>query len=229
MAASDTRRTAAEALLGVSSFNLLDDRLQHAISDIAIRRHYEAEEIVFLEGEPCTGLHVVEEGWLKAIKMSPQGREQVLRFVGPAGVVNEVGVFAKTPNPATVVTLTASTLWVIDREAILALLEDYPQLAQRVVQRLARRVLHLVSLVEDLSLRTVEARLARYLLERADDQTLERERWATQAEMAARLGTVLDVLNRALHQLAREGLIDVQRHQIRILDQEGLRAKAGTD
>ncbi|MFW6082858.1 MAG: Crp/Fnr family transcriptional regulator [Chloroflexota bacterium] len=229
MAASGTRRTAAEALSAVSYFNLLDDHLQHAISDIAIRRHYEAEEVVFLEGEACTGLHVVEEGWLKAIKISPEGREQVLRFVGPAGVVNEVGVFAKTPNPATVVTLTASTLWVIDRDAMLALLEEYPQLAQRVVQRLARRVLHLVSLVEDLSLRTVEARLARYLLERADDQTLERERWATQAEMASRLGTVLDVLNRALHQLAREGLIDVQRHEIRILDQEGLRTRAGTD
>lgn len=229
MPAPDTRRAATEALSAVSYFNLLDDHLQHAISDIAIRRHYEAEEVVFLEGEPCTGLHVVEEGWLKAVKTSPEGREQVLRFVGPAGVVNEVGVFAKTHNPATVVALTDSTLWVIDRDAILALLEDYPQLAQHVVQRLARRVLHLVSLVEDLSLRTVEARLARYLLERADDQTLERERWATQAEMAARLGTVLDVLNRALHQLAREGLIDVQRHQIRILDQEGLRARAGTD
>jgi CRP/FNR family transcriptional regulator len=87
-------------------------------------------------------------------------------------------------------------------------------------------VLHLVSLVEDLSLRTVEARLARLLLERAERRTLERRHWATQAEMAARLGTVLHVVNRALQELAREGLIELDRHQIRILDAEGLKERA---
>ncbi len=208
---------------------MLDDHLQHAISEAAIQRHYEANEVVFLEREPCTGLHVVQEGWLKALKTSPEGREQVLRFVGPGEVVNEVGVFAHAQNPATVVALAPSTIWLIDRDAILKLLKDNPQLAQHVVQQLAQRVLHLVSLVEDLSLRTVEARLARYLVEQADQQTLQRRRWATQAEMAARLGTVLDVLNRTLHQLTREGLIEVERHQIRILDQAGLKVKAGID
>lgn len=87
-------------------------------------------------------------------------------------------------------------------------------------------MLHLASLAEDLSLRTVEARLARLLLERADEGTVRRRRWATQAEMAARLGTVLDVLNRALQQLANEGLIEVERHRIRIVDRDGLKAKA---
>jgi CRP/FNR family transcriptional regulator len=87
-------------------------------------------------------------------------------------------------------------------------------------------VLNLASLAEDLSLRTVEARLARLLLDRAEEDVLHRERWATQAEMAARLGTVLDVLNRALQQLSSERLIEVERHQIRILDREGLASKA---
>lgn len=226
---TDNRHPAAKALSAVPYFSMLDSHVQRAISEAAIRRGYHADEIVFLEGEPCTGLYVVEEGWLKTVKTSQEGREQVLRFVGPGQVVNEVGVFADTQNPATAVTLAPSTIWLINRDAILGLLEEYPQLAQRVVERLSRRVLHLLSLVEDLSLRTVEARLARYLLERADEQTLRRRRWATQTEMAARLGTVLDVLNRALHQLTRERLIEVERHQIQILDEEGLRVKAGLD
>jgi len=79
--------------------------------------------------------------------------------------------------------------------------------------------------VEDLSLRTVEARLARFLLEQATGGVLRRQRWATQAEMAARLGTVPDELNRALRSLAEEGLIQVKRHQIQILDRQGLEAK----
>ena len=55
---------------------------------------------------------------------------------------------------------------------------------------------------------------------------MQRRRWSTQAEMAARLGTVPDVLNRALRSLADEGLIQIQRQQIRILDREGLERKA---
>ena len=229
MARTGAPQAAAETLSAVSYLADLEASTMQAIVQAAVRRTYEADQVVFLEGDPCDGLYVVEDGWLKAVKTSPDGREQVLRFVGPGEVVNEIGVFARAHNPATAVTLAPTTIWMIDRDVILRLLEDYPRLAQHVVQSMAHRVLHLVSLVEDLSLRTVEARLARLLLERADEQTLHRQRWATQAELAARLGTVLDVLNRALHQLAREGLIEVQRHQIQILDRDGLRSKAMID
>ena len=207
-------------------FSALDGPTLDAVVKAAVRREYEADEIVFLEGEVCAGLYVVAEGWFKAIRMSPEGREQALRFVGPGEVFNEVGVFAGARNPATVVALEAGAVWLIDRGTIIHLLDAHPCLARSVVENLARRVLHLASLAEDLSLRTVEARLARLLLDRAEEDVLHRERWATQAEMAARLGTVLDVLNRALQQLSSERLIEVERHQIRILDREGLASKA---
>lgn len=87
----------------------------------------------------------------------------------------------------------------------------------------------LIRMVEDLSLRTIEARLARYLIEQSTEQLLSRPQWATQAEMANRLGTVPDVLNRALRSLAKDNLIRVERHQIQILDGEGLENRAGLD
>jgi len=213
----------------ISYFADLPTDLLDIVVRAAVRRTYEADETVFFEGEPSPGLHLVEDGWLKAVRTSTEGREQVLRFVGPGEVVNEVGVFADDRNPATVIALEPSTLWVIDRGTIHRLLDEYPELARRVIESLAQRVLHLVSLVEDLSLRTVEARLARRLVDQTKDRTLQRRPWATQTEIAARLGTVLDVLNRALHTLAREGLIEVDRDEIRILDREGLRAKAMID
>ncbi len=109
---------------------------------------------------------------------------------------------------------------------MLKLLETHPKLAQHVIGDLAERLLHMIKLVEDISLRSVEARLARFLLAQAADGEVQRRRWATQAEMAARLGTVPDVLNRALRKLGEEGLIEVARHQIRILDLEGLKLRA---
>lgn len=219
-------RSAYDVLSSVPYFCALDEATLDAVVQVAVRREYKADEIVFLEGEPCAGLHVVAEGWFKAVRMSPEGREQALRFVGPGEVFNEVGVFASARNPATVVALEAGTVWLIDPDTIVRLLDRHPRLGRSVVENLAQRVLHLASLAEDLSLRTVEARLARLLLDRAEEGMLRRERWATQAEMAARLGTVLDVLNRALQQLVSEGLIEVERHQIRILNREGLKARA---
>jgi CRP-like cAMP-binding protein len=199
------------------------------VASTATRRSYDAEQVVFLEGEASSGLCIVQEGWLKAIKIAPDGREQILNFLGPSEVFNAVAVFAGDSNPATVIALEPSTIWIIQRETMLRLLDDHPPLARAVIQDLASRVLHLIQLVEDLSLRTVEARLARLLLEQAQTGILPRQRWATQSEMAARLGTVPDVINRALRSLAQSGLIKVERHQIQILDEEGLERRAGLE
>jgi CRP/FNR family transcriptional regulator len=220
--------TAPNVILTLSAvpyFADAESETLQAVAQAAICRHYGAGEMVFLEGEPSAGLYVVQEGWLKSVKMSPAGREQIVRFVGPGEAFNELGVLAGTPNQVTVIALEPCAVWIIRREALLALLEADRHLASIITQNLARRALHLLSLVEDLSLRTVEARLARLLLQ-AEEATLHRRPWATQSEMAARLGTVPDVLNRALRKLADEGLIRVARHQIQILDAEALEARA---
>jgi CRP/FNR family transcriptional regulator len=216
-------------LSAVPYFAELDPATLQTVAQAAIRREYETGQVVFLEGEPCAGLCVVQDGWLKVVKLSPDGREQVLRIVSAGETFNEVSVFTTAPNPATVVALEPSTVWIIQRQVMLQLLDQHPGMARRILQNLAEHVLYLVSLIEDLSLRTVEARLARHLLERASAGKLRRHRWATQAEMAARLGTVLEVLNRALQGLVTEGLIEVERHQIRIVDRGGLKARAMLD
>ena len=130
------------------------------------------------------------------------------------------------PNPVTILALESTDLWFIARESLTLLQERYPGLTRVIARNLARRVLALVDLVEDLSLRTVEMRLARQLLTNAQGNAVQREAWATQAEISARLGTVTYVLNRTLRGLEEEGLIRVERDEITILDVEGLAARA---
>ena len=225
---SDLQRT-TELLSSIAYFETLDSPTLQSVVRATLQRSYDAGQIVFLEGEPSGGLCVVQSGWLKAFKMSPDGREQVLDFLGPGKAFGAVGVFASAVNPATIIALEPSTIQIIQRNIMLQLLEDHPDLAHAVIQDLAKRVQHLLQLVEDLSLRTVESRLARLILEQVQTDTLPRQRWATQAEMAARLGTVPDVINRALRSLAQDGLIQVERHQIQILDKGALEARAGLD
>jgi CRP-like cAMP-binding protein len=224
---ADVIPDAMHLLSAVPYFAALDESLLRALAQAALERRYASGQIVFLEGEPCAGLYVVQEGWLKSFKLSLDGREQVIRFVGPGEAFNEVGVLAGTANQVSVAALEPATVWIVQRDVLLQGMDRHPSLSRAVAQSLAQRVLHLLALVEDLSLRTVEARLARLLLEQAQEGVLSRQQWTTQAQMAARLGTVLDVVNRALQKLANDGLIRVSRHQIVILDQEGLQEVAG--
>jgi CRP/FNR family transcriptional regulator len=216
-------------LKSVSYFAALDASSLQLVARSATRRVFDAGQVIFLEGEPCAGLYVVERGWLKVIKIGMDGREQVLQMLGPGDACNAISVFTTAPNQATVIALEASQVWLVRREPLLHMLDEHPALARQVVKDLAGRVMHLVQMVEDLSLRSVEARLARLLLELAEDETIQRRRWATQAEMAARLGTVPDVVNRALRKLAAAGLIFVERQQIQILDRTRLRVIAQVD
>jgi CRP-like cAMP-binding protein len=209
-------------LKAVSYFSDLDEASLKQVAQSAIRRAYDAGQVILLEGEPCSGLYIVEHGWLKAVKIGVDGREQVLQTLGPGEVFNAISVFTDAPNQATVTALETSQVWIVQRDILLSMIDKYPALARQVVKDLAGRVMYLVRMVEDLSLRPVEARLARLLLEQMEGDTVPRQRWATQAEMASRLGTVPDVFNRALRKLAEAGMIHVERHQIRVLDKKGL-------
>lgn len=217
-----TLQNTINLLKAVSYFSSMDGAALKLVAQSAIRRVYDAGQVILLEGEPCVGLYIVESGWLKAVKIGLDGREQVLQTLGPGEVFNAVSVFTDAPNQATVTALETSRVWIIQREVLLSMIDQHPTLARQVVKDLAGRVMHLVRMVEDLSLRSVEARLARLLLEQAEGKTVQRQRWATQAEIAARLGTVPDMVNRALRKLAEAGMIHVERHQIQILDKEGL-------
>lgn len=222
MSVVESHHNPREILQAVSYFASLDAAALSQVARAAIRRVYHAGQVVFLEGEPCSGLYIVERGWLKVVKIGLDGREQTLQTLGPGDVFNAISVFTDAPNQATVEALEESVLRLVPRDAMLRLLIENPTLARLVIQDLAGRVQHLISLVEDLSLRSVEARLARLLLEQAVGDAVQRRQWATQTEMAARLGTVPDVLNRALRKLAEQDLIRVARHQIQILDKQGL-------
>lgn len=206
----------------ISFFSELEEPTRNELAQLSRWREYDAGEVVVLEGDAHPGLYYLQYGWLKVVKTSPTGREQILRFLEPGDTFNEIGVFANQPNPATAIALEPAGIWLIPRTALLRLLQEKPDFAQHIISKMAERMLYLVSLVTDLSLRPVTGRLARLLLDDAVDGVLERPRWYTQAELAARLGTVPDVVQRALRSLEHDGLIAVDRHQIRIEDRKAL-------
>jgi CRP/FNR family transcriptional regulator, dissimilatory nitrate respiration regulator len=187
---------------------------------------YSPDTVIFWEGDIETHLFYLQYGWLKVVKINSDGRGQILRFLGPGEIFNEIGVFARRPNPATAIALEEAGVWLIPRHALEQILFAHPQTALQIMENMADRFISLVELTADLSLRTVEARLAKLLLEQATEDVIPRRRWLTQTELAAHLGTVPDVLSRLLRELTRAGLIAIDKQQIRILNRGGLAERA---
>jgi CRP/FNR family transcriptional regulator len=209
-----------EFLRGLRNETLLE------LANSARWKVYPPDAVIFWEGDIETHLFYLQYGWLKVIKTGPDGREQILRFLGPGEIFNEIGVFAKRPNPATAITLEESGVWHIPRHALEQVLFSHPHTALQIMENMAERFISLVELTADLSLRPVEARLAKLLIEQSLDGIFTRRGWSTLTELAAHLGTVPDVLSRALRELSKAGLIEVDRQQIRILNRDGLAQRA---
>ena len=209
-------------LARIRHFDGLPLEIQERFAAVAILRHFEADQVIYVEGEPAEFIFLIENGWVKATRMSRDGREQALLFLHSGEIFGDIAVFTGTPYPGTVTALEAVDLWAIPADDILKLTRQHPDLAMAVIRRLGERVLYHIELIEDLSLRSVEARVARTLLRNAQmiDGKLSvlRKSWTTFDEMAVRLGTVRDVLGRALRTLETEGLLKVERHEIILID-----------
>lgn len=199
------------------------------LAEAAFRQKYIENQHVFLEGDPCIGLYIVKSGWLRAVKRSPAGREQTIRLVGPGEIFNEISALTGDVNLITVEVLEPAELIIIQRAKILGLINKDPEIAGFIIQILAQRVIHAMNLIVDLSLYSIETRLARYLLENATGDFIYRKSWSTQAAIAARIGTVPVVINRAFRAFVEQDLIDFDRSRIHLLNRSELEKIAVRD
>jgi CRP/FNR family cyclic AMP-dependent transcriptional regulator len=215
-----------EALRRISLFTDLPQETLARLGRVAIRRTYEADEIIILEGAPCRAAYFVAEGHVRASRISSEGREQVLARLGAGQGFNTVPPFQPCGvNHATVRAAEEVTVYAVTKEDFLRLVSEDARLVLALLQDFADRLDHLTDLVEDLSLRTVRGRLARFLLEQAEAGEVTAT-W-TQTEIAARLGTVREMIGRTLRAFADAGLIQIDRQRIVLLNREGLEAEAG--
>jgi CRP/FNR family transcriptional regulator len=208
----------SDELAQIPLFAALDTR---ALADVARRvevRDYRPGEHIIFEGERPAGMFFVLRGRVRLSRTAPDGREQVLAMVASGENFNALPLFDERPNPTTARAMSAVRCLLLPRDALLALVRRYPDLALAALREMAGQLRDLVVLVEDLAFRSVRERLARQLLREAAEGMAE----ITQQELAERTGTVREIAGRALRQLAQEGLVRLARGRVVVLDREGL-------
>ena len=198
-----------------------------AVSRFVFEKQYERGDMILFEGEEAWALLFVAAGAVKVFKTSPEGKEQILVIIRPEEAFNEVPVFNGGINPANAQAMSPLTLYGINRKDMDEILRSYPQVALNVVKVMAKRLRHMVSLVEDLSFRRVIGRVAKILLEYVTDETPPGEK-LTQRDMAAMAGTAREVVSRSLKSLEDDGIISIDRNRIIVKDKAALEDMVGS-
>jgi CRP/FNR family transcriptional regulator len=157
-------------------------------------------------------------------RVSSEGREQVLSYLGPGRSFGVAAVLDGSGAPVGVDAAFPTTLFVLSASDFQQILREHQSVCLGVARDLAREVRRLTEMVEDLALHTVRARLARFLLTRVNEPGGP-HRW-TQEAIASYIGTVREMVARTLRVMAAQGLIRRERGRIVILDREGLEQEA---
>lgn len=225
--ATPTQQSMIELLRQVPYLRQLPTEILTDLATVASCHHYSTGKMIFQEGEPAAGLFLVAVGSVKISRFTMEGREHILHIIEPGGTFNDVSTLDGGANPATAIAFTDTVVWRIARSDLQRVVKRHPALAWALLESMAARTRYLVGLVENLSMRSVKGRLAHLLLEQAEaNQANAVPRYMTHEEMAGHLGTVREMIGRGLNSLAAAGIIQIDRHQITILDAERLAAEA---
>jgi CRP/FNR family transcriptional regulator len=208
------------ALKRTSLFAELDEPTLRALAERAFERQFQKDEVLFVAGA------------VRAFRVSVDGREQVIHVECAGATIAEVPVFDDGAYPSTAAAEQETTTLFIDKRDVRLLFLEHPEIAFAALKVLAGRLRRCAELVEALSLREVGQRLARFLLaELARSGTPTEDGISinlsqTNQQIAARIGSVREVVSRAFTRLQHDGLVIVEGRRLIVPDQAALEAFA---
>lgn len=214
-------RKSRDVLMRCRLFRTVTAESLDRLAAIAVGRRYERGERIFSQGDQPPGLYIVDAGTVRVFKAIPSGKEHVLHLAKSGGTFAEAAVMGGFPCPAHAEATEATTCVLLPTVAFRGLLDRNPELPRELLTGMAVWVHQLVSLLEDVVLRDAAGRLARYLLEEAEDEvvllpTLKRH-------LASHLNLTSETFSRTLSRFADRGLILREPGgRIRLLNAAGL-------
>jgi len=209
-------------------FSGLDADKLEILGRLITERRINKNEIVCLAGEPARVLYFVVSGVIKLFNTSHEGKEQILNLVRPGQSFDDIAVFDGDVHPTNAQAITESILYQVERNDLESLMNNWPQFARNVIKVIASQARCYISLVEDLSFKHVDSRLATILLEYGGDTASPCFQQLTQRDIAAMAGTAREIIGKALKALACRGIISLDGRCIIINDVETLKDMASS-
>ena len=215
-------------LQNVPLFSQLSPADLHRVEEVARERTYPRNSVILFEDDPGDALYVVKQGQVKVVLIGEDGREVILSVLGEGQFFGEMALLDDEPRSAHVIAMEDSTLVVLRREEFQGILAQSPALALALLRELTRRLRRADEKVGSLVLLDVNGRVARLLLDMAEEAGGDRiTKRLTHHTIAQMIGSSRETVSRTMRELSEKGFIDVTRKDILLRDRPGLEAAAG--
>lgn len=221
-------RSVAERLHAVPLFSHLDGPELDRLAAVVRERHYPKNSVVLFADDPGDALFIVVRGAVKVVLVGEDGREVILSILKDGDFFGEMALIDDRPRSASVIATAASDMLLLRRTDFQQCLEASPKIAIGLLTELSRRLRFADDKIGALVLLDVNGRIARLLLQLAEEHGGDEiRRPATQHTLAQMVGSSRETVSRTLRDMQTQGLIEVGRDRIALVNRQGLAQLAG--
>lgn len=186
-----------------------------------------AGKIFFMPQDTGEALFLIKKGSVQLYRLAPNGKKLVVATLGPGAIFGEMSLVGQGMHNTFAEAVDDCLLCVMGRADVERLLREKPDVAFRFLETMSTRVSQLEARLEDIAFKSIPARLAALLLQLAADQNGRGDiRGYTHQDLSEMLGTYRETVTQTLNEFKADGLIDIGRKRITLLDAAALEALA---
>ena len=192
------------------------------IASITTEKTFEKGEMIYMAGDSSDNLYVIHKGKVKITRLTESGKEQVIRILGPGEFLGELSLFSSVAMTDNGEAIEKATMCMISGEKLKALMTRYPSITFKIMEELSMRLEKAENTIENISLHSVERRIAQNLLDLSEEGK-QLKLNMSKGDWASQLGMSQETLSRKLSAFQELGIIKLIGHRgIEILKREVL-------
>ena len=184
-------------------------------------------KIFYMPEDTSQVLFLLKEGRVQLYRISPDGKKLAIATIGPGAIFGEMALIGQGMHNTFAEAVEDCVLLVMSREDVERLLVTKPKVALRIFEALGSRLKETEARLEEIAFKSIPARLASLLLQLADARGSDTITGLTHQDLGEQIGTYRETTTQTLNTFRVDGLIDIGRKRITILDREGLQRLAG--
>ena len=217
----------ADFLATIPLFSGLPEEELERFAELTRERSYPKGSVILFQDDPGDSLFVLRAGRVKVVLIGEDGREVILGVLEPGAHFGELALIDDQPRSAHVIAMEDAQLLVLRREDFRRRVEANPTVAWALLTELSRRLRRADVKIGGLVLLDVPGRIARLLLDLADETGGGQiEKPLTHQTIAQMIGASRETVSRAMKEFQQEGLIRVERRRIAVANRDALEKRA---
>lgn len=170
--------------------------------------------------EPGEVLFILKEGRVQLYRISPEGKKLVITTLGPHTLFGEMALLGTKMHNTFAEAVDDCLICIMSRTDLERLILSKPQVALRILEITGQRLQEAEESLESMAFKGIPARLANLLLRLSDEQESDVVTGLTHQDLAESVGTYRETATQVLNDLKSQGLIEIGRKRIKLLDRE---------